>query len=293
MNVRRISLVILGRAIVLAVGLGACFGQPTSAASGKSDTPFAPFEQWKSMVLAADAAGLKVLYSINPVARIVTASGEVDTDAAIHYWVGLKARSLKVVIAQSTSPQPGKHAVLFQAEVLTAATGTEKTFYITEDQLWQQQDQQWRLVMSKRTEASRLQQPTSDTKNIYRADANAHAEIKEAAEKGAKERKRVLLVFGANWCYDCHVLDLAFQRPDIASILGASFEVVHVDIGQGEKNQDLMKDYGVPMERGIPALAVLDGNGKLLYSQKNGEFEKARALGPEDLVEFLNKWKGL
>ena len=68
---------------------------------------------------------------------------------------------------------------------------------------------------------------------------------------------------------------------------------VTFDIGQGEKNQDLMKDYGVPMERGIPALAVLDGNGKLLYSQKNGEFEKARALGPEDLVEFLNKWKGL
>jgi hypothetical protein len=20
-------------------------------------------------------------------------------------------------------------------------------------------------------------------------------------------------VFGANWCFDCHVLDLAFQRP--------------------------------------------------------------------------------
>jgi hypothetical protein len=67
--------------------------------------------------------------------------------------------------------------------------------------------------------------------------------------------------------------------------------VTHVDIGQGEKNQDLMQQYDVPMERGIPAAAVLDSSGKLLVSQKKGEFEKARELGPDDLLAFLNKWK--
>jgi hypothetical protein len=45
------------------------------------------------------------------------------------------------------------------------------------------------------------------------------------------------------------------------------------------------------MKKGIPALAVLDSTGKLLYSQQGGEFEKARALAPEDVVAFLNKWK--
>jgi hypothetical protein len=68
-------------------------------------------------------------------------------------------------------------------------------------------------------------------------------------------------------------------------------EVVHVDIGKGEKNQDLMTKYDVPMKRGIPGLAVLDADGKLIYSQKNGEFENARALAPEDFLAFLNKWK--
>jgi hypothetical protein len=52
-----------------------------------------------------------------------------------------------------------------------------------------------------------------------------------------------------------------------------------------------MNQYQVPMNRGIPAMAVLDASGQLLYSQKNGEFERARALGPEDLLEFLNQWK--
>jgi hypothetical protein len=36
---------------------------------------------------------------------------------------------------------------------------------------------------------------------------------------------------------------------------------------------------------------VLDANGKLIYSQKNGEFENARALSPEDVAAFLNQWK--
>jgi thioredoxin 1 len=287
MKLRGIGLVIFGWTL----GVAVCLAQTTSAVPTKSDGTFAPFEQWKSMVLAGDAAGLKTLYSVNPVARIVTASGEVDADAAIHYWIGLKPRSMKVEVAKDTSPEAGKRVVLFQAEIVTSATGSEKTFYITEGQMWQQQGEQWRVLMSKRSEATRLQQPASQSKNVYPADADAHAEVKEALEKAGSGHKRVLVVFGANWCYDCHVLDLAFHREDIAPILEASFEVVHIDIGQGEKNQDLMKEYGVPVERGIPAVAVLDEKGKLLFSQKNGEFEKARALGPEDLVGFLNRWK--
>jgi len=134
-------------------------------------------------------------------------------------------------------------------------------------------------------------QSVKKEKEIYNEGADARAEIKEALEKAAAEHKRVIVVFGANWCYDCHVLDKAFHSSDLAPILAANYEVVHVDIGKGEKNQDLMMKYEVPMKRGIPGLAVLDADGKLVYSQKNGEFEKARALTPDDFLAFLNKWK--
>ncbi len=134
-------------------------------------------------------------------------------------------------------------------------------------------------------------EPVNKEKEIYNERADAHAEIKEALEKAAAGHKRVIIVFGANWCFDCHALDKDFHRPDIAPIIAANYEVVHVDIGKGEKNQDLMAKYEVPMKRGIPGLAVLDADGKLVYSQKNGEFENARALAPEDVLAFLNKWK--
>ncbi len=134
-------------------------------------------------------------------------------------------------------------------------------------------------------------QADRNEKEIYDVSANAHSEIKEALEKAAAGHKRVIVVFGANWCFDCHVLDKDFHRAEIAPVVAANYEVVHVDIGKGEKNQDLMAKYEVPMKRGIPGLAVLDPDGKLVYSQKNGEFENARSLAPEEVLAFLNKWK--
>lgn len=127
--------------------------------------------------------------------------------------------------------------------------------------------------------------------DIYNEKADARVEIKAALATAAATHKRVILVFGANWCYDCHALDKTLHDGDVASVLTANYEVVHVDIGKGEKNQDLMQKYEVPLKRGIPGLAVLDPDGKLIYSQKNGEFENARSLTSRDLLVFLNRWK--
>jgi len=40
----------------------------------------------------------------------------------------------------------------------------------------------------------------------------------------------------------------------------------------------------------VPALAVLDSDGRLLYSQKNGEFESMRSTDPRSVTAFLRKW---
>jgi thiol:disulfide interchange protein len=134
-------------------------------------------------------------------------------------------------------------------------------------------------------------QAPAPQKQIYNETADAHFELREALHKAHAEHKRVIVVFGANWCFDCHVLDAAFHRADLSEIIAANYEVVHVDIGRGDKNQDLMEKYEVPMKRGIPGLAVLDATGKLVYSQKNGEFENARAMSAEDFRTFLEKWR--
>ncbi len=140
-------------------------------------------------------------------------------------------------------------------------------------------------------DAPQLTLPPYIYKNNAPGDADAHSEITAAEDRAAAQHKRVLLVFGANWCFDCHVLDLAFQRPDLAPIVASGYEVVHVDLGpDAKKNADLVKQFDVPLDKGIPALAVAESDGRLVVSQKNGEFEDARSLTPAALLEFLNKW---
>jgi thioredoxin 1 len=274
---------------LLAAGKAAPRPFAQSAPSGATAV-FPPLEQWKAAVSSGDAAALKALYSTNPPATIVTPSANINAETDVVFWTGLKAHRLKVDVKQSGSPQPGLQQLLLQAEIHPSSRGA-KVLYINAAQAWQQQSGGWRLVVSKRDDPARLQQPLEVSKEIYPEKGDARAEIKRALAEAAPSHKRVIVVFGANWCFDCHVLDLAFHRPDLAAVLDRGYKVVHVDVGRGDKNQDLMQQYQVPMKRGIPALAVLDSDGKLLFSQKSGEFENARALGPQDLLQFLNKWK--
>jgi thioredoxin 1 len=261
------------------IGPTLCFAQ--------SATVFPPLVQWKSAVLAGNVATLRSLYSSSPPAQITAASTQLTADSEISFWTGFKAKSIDLVIAQSNAPQAGLQQIVFQAKIKSLP----RTLYVAEAQLWEQQGLDWKLVSAKRTDATRLEQPLSLDAKIYPVGVNASEEIRSALGRAAKSHKHVLVVFGADWCYDCHVLDKAFRRQDVAAMLTPNYEVVHVAVGEGDKNQDLMNQYDVPMKRGIPAIAVLDASGKLLYSQRNGEFERARALGPEDLLDFLKKWK--
>jgi thioredoxin 1 len=271
--------------LMLVVMVG--FSAAQASASGAS---FAPLEQWKAAVVSGNGTLLKSMYSSNPPAQIKSAAGEAGAEADTDFWTGLKARRMKVDLVKSESPQPGVQQVVFEAEVHSGVGAADHVVYVNEVQLWQQQGGQWRIMAAQHTDAAKLQQPLSTSKLIYDDNADAKAEIKQALA-AAKGHKRVLLIFGANWCYDCHVLDLAFQRPELASVLKQNYEVVHVDVGEYTKNMDLGQQYQVPLKKGVPALAVLDSHGKLLYSQQSGEFEKARSLAPADLLAFLNRWK--
>ncbi|HEY1462139.1 MAG TPA: thioredoxin family protein [Terriglobales bacterium] len=250
---------------------------------------FAPLQKWKSAVLTGDPDTLRAVYSSTPGAKVQTADGASDVNTDVAFWSGLKVTQLKIDVVKSNSPGAGLQELVMQMEVHTPTATTAR--YVSAGQLWQKQGEDWKLVGIQRTGLTRLQQPVSMDKQIYAEGVDARAEIKEALDKAAKGNKNVIVVFGANWCLDCHVLDMAFHRADFVPVLQKNYEVVHVDIGKGDKNQDLMNEYQVPMKKGIPAVAVLDSHGKLLASQKNGEFENARSMGPEELLKFLNQWK--
>jgi thiol:disulfide interchange protein len=125
-------------------------------------------------------------------------------------------------------------------------------------------------------------------KNLYSETSDANADIAAALARARREHKRVLLDFGGNWCGDCQVLDIYYHQSPNAELLEKNFILVHVNIGQMDKNVDVAKKYNVPITKGVPALAVLDASGKLLYSEREKEFEHTT---PEAITAFLNRWK--
>ena len=126
---------------------------------------------------------------------------------------------------------------------------------------------------------------------VYPAPEHAAVDLAGALKIAAAQHRRVLLDFGGDWCTDCLVLDSYFRDSSNKPILDAGFVLVHVNIGHMDQNLEIAERYQVPLNKGVPALAVLSARGKLLYSQRSGEFEAMRHMESAAVTQFLLQWK--
>jgi thiol:disulfide interchange protein len=131
----------------------------------------------------------------------------------------------------------------------------------------------------------------SASRDIYPDPGLAKADLAAALKTAAQTHKRVLVDFGGNWCGDCQVLDIYFHNAQNLPILESNYVLVHINIGHMDINLDIANQYQVPLEKGVPAIAVLSDKGKLLYSQRGGEFEAMRRMESSVVTSFLVQWK--
>jgi thioredoxin-related protein len=130
--------------------------------------------------------------------------------------------------------------------------------------------------------------------DIYDVHADGSADIAAAIIRAGSEHKRVLLVFGANWCIWCHRLHTTFgTNAAVAAALDKAFVLVDVDVNtrKGEKrNAAVNERYGNPIQHGIPVLVVLDSDGKQLTTKDSGELEEGDGHSPAKILAFLSLW---
>lgn len=126
--------------------------------------------------------------------------------------------------------------------------------------------------------------------DIYPPPGQARANLAAGLKEAAARHRRVIVDFGGNWCTDCHVLDGYFHDAINQPLLDAGFVVVHVNVGRFDQNQAIAARYGIPLGKGVPAIAVLDSHGKLLYRQTGGEFEDMRHMDTSAVTRFLKRW---
>ncbi|PTT77805.1 thiol reductase thioredoxin [Pelomonas sp. HMWF004] len=124
---------------------------------------------------------------------------------------------------------------------------------------------------------------------IYDEAADAKATIRATLGEATQAKVPVLVVFGANWCGDCRMLDATFKGGPSAPLIAKSFKVVKVDVGRFDRNVDIAEAYRVPLKKGIPAVAVLSPEGKLLYATEGGELADARKMGDQGVYDFFTR----
>lgn len=131
--------------------------------------------------------------------------------------------------------------------------------------------------------------PPAVKKHLYPDVSSAQADIKAALAEAKRTHKRVLLDFGGDWCGDCQVLDIYFNQAPNAELLADNYVKVNINIGHMDANLEVAHKYGVPI-KGVPALAVLDADGKVIMAQDH-EFSGMRNMQASAVTDFLNKWK--
>ena len=121
---------------------------------------------------------------------------------------------------------------------------------------------------------------------LYNPHADPRTDIAAALSRAYTNHTLVLLEFGANWCPACHALAALFADPKVQPFLGDHFEVVRIDIGDFDRNRDVVRKYA--LQGGIPAAVVLDSAGEVIAVMQSGRLARDETV--REVLADLRQW---
>jgi thioredoxin-related protein len=132
--------------------------------------------------------------------------------------------------------------------------------------------------------------------DTYDTKANGEKLIGDAIGQAKHEHKRVLVLFGANWCPWCRRLHraLTFDQT-VADSIRRSCVLVYVDANtrnDRKRNASVIEKYGNPLQYGLPVFVVLDPDGTRLTTRETQTLAGATdSLVAEKLLSYLAEWR--
>jgi thioredoxin 1 len=107
--------------------------------------------------------------------------------------------------------------------------------------------------------------PLRATDLPYDDKADAHADLRRALAQAQRDDRKVLAVFGANWCPECRRLDKEISENRTA-IDTDDFVIVKIDVGNFDRNTDITQAYGNVTKKGIPAAVILTADNRVEFA---------------------------
>ena len=125
----------------------------------------------------------------------------------------------------------------------------------------------------------------------YDEKANADAAFAAAHARARARGVPLLIDLGGNWCLDCRILAGVMRQPVMKSFLAAHYEIVAIDIGRMDRNQQIPKRYGIDRLAGVPAVLVVEPiHDQLINRDDIFALADARSMTPQALADWLAGW---
>ncbi len=133
--------------------------------------------------------------------------------------------------------------------------------------------------------------------SIYDQAADAQVQVDKAIAQAKRENKRILVMFGGDWCGWCHKLHELFANDaEIRKVLSYEYVLVMVDT-EAPGAADLMRKCKEALSKeelekgvGFPFLSVLDADGKVVTAQRTDPLEEGDHHDSGRVKGFLNRW---
>ena len=114
-------------------------------------------------------------------------------------------------------------------------------------------------------------------------------QIAKAVFLARRERKRVILEVGGDWCSWCKKMDIFYEHnPEAAAFRDRNFIVMKIFAGQNGSSPLDTSVY--PLFDSLPHLYVLDSDDRLLRSQSTEGFETGEEYDLHKIRSFLRAW---
>lgn len=124
--------------------------------------------------------------------------------------------------------------------------------------------------------------------------AAAHDAVDAALERARNLDKRLILVFGANWCHDSRSLSGWFTQPRFAEMLAAKYEIAYVNVCEPQVgngcNIDIARRFGVKKIKGTPTVLVLSPQGRLLNRKSAPQWRDAASRNADDIYAYFDQF---
>jgi hypothetical protein len=130
---------------------------------------------------------------------------------------------------------------------------------------------------------------------IYNETADAKAAIDAAVKLAALDEIRVLINWGANDNEPSVKFAALRSTRELASFFIDEYKVVPVNVGHGDRNLDVARQYGATIAPdSLPALTILDHTGKVLAQGAARDLLSdmdPAAFDPKKVAAFLAKYQ--